>query len=437
MSKTKRIFFTIFHYLEYFFLGFLIGFVIGFYQWIFSYLQKLGFSLVKESYGLFILSLGVFILAIIGFSLHLKDPYFRGNGTTVALKIRYGLLNKAKSRESITYIFWSIIGSFFLLPLGSEGPSVVIGGKTGKLVNDIFHIDDKDNILMAAGCGFGAAFLSPLAGLAYMFEENLHKINIKLFLRGIVMMVPAFIVTSLINHHHLLSISNAEIISFNYYFVFIFLFMIDIIIALAFAKGLIFYVQMFGKYKNKKIIKYRGIIFFVLIFIMSIFLFKLMGSGSQIINNIYSYSGVFLLFGILLLRYLLTVLTGSGKVTGGLVVPLMALGAIGGMIICEISSLLFNLNQEFFPVIVLISMTSTFSYVTMTPLTSTLLAYSVLGYSFSNYLYPLQLIPVLLILNYGGYFLLKYLIKHQCIYPQMCHLIIDDHHNNDKVEKMK
>lgn len=82
-------------------------------------------------------------------------------------------------------------------------------------------------------------------------------------------------------------------------------------------------------------------------------------------------------------------------------------------------------------------MTSTFSYVTMTPLTSTLLAYSALGYSFSNYLYPLQLIPVLLILNYGGYFLLKYLLKHQCIYPQLCHLIIDDYHNNDKVEKMK
>ena len=419
--------------------GIFIGVIVGVYQLLLQYVVEFSTYMYTSSawYLLLLMFILVMLAAAINYLIISRHRGVEGSGIPVLEVGVEGLMDIDYKYDIPLLILNSSLSTFAGFPLGSEGPSVVIGGKTGKLVNDIFRVDDKDNILMAAGCGFGAAFLSPLAGLAYMFEENLHKINIKLFLRGIVMMVPAFIVTSLINHHHLLSISNAEIISFNYYFVFIFLFMIDIIIALAFVKGLIFCVQMFGKYKNKKIIKYRGVIFFVLIFIMSIFLFKLMGSGLQIINNIYSYSGVFLLFGILLLRYLLTVLTGSGKVTGGLVIPLMALGAIGGMIICEISSLLFNLNQEFFPVIVLISMTSTFSYVTMTPLTSTLLAYSALGYSFSNYLYPLQLIPVLLILNYGGYFLLKYLLKHQCIYPQMCHLIIDDYHSNDKVEKMK
>lgn len=327
MSKTKRIFFTIFHYLEYFFLGFLIGFVIGFYQWIFSYLQKLGFSLVKESYGLFILSLGIFILAIIGFSLYLKNPYFRGNGTTVALKIRYGLLNKAKSRESITYIFWSIIGSFFLLPLGSEGPSVFLGTS---LYGNITK-ERKDNSGLGGGAAFGAALNCPLGGAVYAFEEMKAPINLSNILKVILLCIGSSLIPILVFTEPLFEFDFFTALNYH-----------------SLAWLLLFFVLTFGAvysciclqntldyfFKNHQSKIFTGIKFFFPFFLYLILLFffpTALGKGMTDFSTLFGKDLLLLGLTYFVIRYLLNLFFHNGGVPGGMLTPTLVAGLYLGV----------------------------------------------------------------------------------------------------------
>ena len=152
--------------------GAIIGAVVGLYQLAISLMV----SISKFMYGHEMLVVVLIMVAIsIGLAfindLLLKfAPGIDGSGIP---NIELGIRGKKKidwKKEIVLMFVNSCVSTLAGFPLGSEGPSVVMGGKISKMTQDISKLEDKDSIAMACGTGFGCAFLSPLAGLCYIFE---------------------------------------------------------------------------------------------------------------------------------------------------------------------------------------------------------------------------------------------------------------------------
>ena len=350
-----------------------------------------------------------------------------------------GIRHKKKidwKKESVLMIVNSYISTFIGFPLGSEGPSVVISGKLAKMSNDITNFDNDDTIAMACGTGFGCAFLSPLAGLCYIFEESLHKFNPPLILRALLMIISAVFTTSLINHHHLLSVAQAVYPMFKDYYIFAILIIFNVAIGISFVKLIIFLKRIFSKYKDKLLVKYRGFILFAVVFILNYILLEYMGSGSKLISGIVSKDSILLVLGILALRFVVTTFSGSGKVTGGLVVPMMALGALTGQIACLVCNKLFGFDIQYFDVIILVSMCMLFGIITKTPITSIVLIFSAIGASTGDYLHALIIIPISAVSIFLAVYISKWL-RVDCLYEQMMEVTLESEKKliNERIEQ--
>ena len=281
----------------------------------------------------------------------------------------------------------SFASTFVGFPLGSEGPSVVIGGKIGKAYSDLFkREDDSEDIGIASGAGFGCAFLSPLAGLVYSFEESMHRVSWKLIIKGVIVSLSSFGVTFLINHHHLLEIETVVPTYGINNVAFIFVAVLSLVVGLCFKHFIVFLKDKFNQFDNIKVVKYRGYLLFALMFILNVFLYSYMGAGSNIISSLSEWNNIALVIGILVFRFVLTSLSGAGKVTGGLVVPIMCLGALVGRIAVLLCGSMFEFDMECSEFVMLFSMVTTFTVITKAPMTSIVLVLSALVYSSSSFI---------------------------------------------------
>ena len=407
--------------------GAIIGAVVGLYQLAISLMV----SISKFMYGNEMLVVVLVMVAIgIGLSfindLLLKfAPGIDGSGIP---NMELGIRGKKKIdwKKEIVFMFVnSCISTLAGFPLGSEGPSVVMGGKISKMTQDISKIEDNDSIAIACGTGFGCAFLSPAAGLCYIFEESLHKFNPSLLFRAILMMASAYFTSSLINHHQILSISDATMPNLNEYYVFFILMIVNAFVGMGFVKVIVWVKELFTIHKNNKIIKNRGFILFGLVILLNVFLLDFMGSGGSLIENIANYQIIWVVVLILLLRFIITCLCGSGKVTGGLVVPMMALGALTGQIVYLMCHQWFGLSSDVQPIIILVSTVMIFGVITKTPLTSIVLIYTTIASCTNDYLHSLIIIPIAAITIYGAHYISK-LFKVDCLYELFMEVSIHD-----------
>ncbi len=401
-------------------IGVLVGAFVGLYQLGMTYVVK-GSKYLYQSdqpWAIVLIIFAMCVLAVLNYVILKNTKGVAGSGIpNIEVCIHEKKPTDWKKELPLMFVN-SYASSFVGFPLGSEGPSVVIGGKTAQMVEDIGSNGEVDTVAMACGTGFGCAFLSPLAGLCYIFEECLDKFNIKFLLRGILMMGSAFAITSLINHHRLLEVEKVAMIPFANYYVFPLLIILNILVSIGFVKLLISIKDLFGKYKDKPLVKYFGFVLFPIILILNYLCLSWMGGGSSIIASVHQFPTIWLLLGVLILRLVITSLAGVGKVTGGLVIPMMTFGALTGQIICNICNTYFGMATDANGVIVLISMCMVFAIVTQTPITATALVYSALAHSSGNYLTVLEIIPMTAVAMFVAKYLSK-LIGAQDLYKMM------------------
>ena len=407
--------------------GIIIGLVVGLYQLAISLMVNISkFMYGNEMIVLVLVMVAIGIgLAFINDLLIKFAPGIDGSGIP---NIELGIRGKKKidwKKEIVLMFVNSCISTLAGFPLGSEGPSVVMGGKISKMTQDITKIEDNDSIAIACGTGFGCAFLSPLAGLCYIFEESLHKFNPSLLFRALLMMLSAYFTSSLINHHHILNVVNAEMPGIHEYYVFIILMIINAFVGIGFVKLIVWLKELFTVHKDNIIIKNRGFILFGLVIILNVFLLELMGSGSGLVENIAQYEIIWVVLLILLFRFVITCLSGAGKVTGGLVVPMMVLGALTGQLVFLACNQVFGLNSELQPIIVLVSMVMIFGVITKTPITSIALIYSTIGYCTGDYLHSLIIIPIAAVTIFGSFYISK-LFKVDCLYELFMEVSLRD-----------
>lgn len=367
--------------------GLLIGVVVGIYQFILPYVTK-GSEYMFNNHSWWMILLNIVIilmLSVLNFFIIKKASSVDSSGIiAINLALRHNEDISFK-KEIPLMIINSSISTYAQLPLGSEGPSITLAGKCAALINHLFKVKDDDNIKIAFGAGFGGAFISPLSGFFYSFEEELHKVNLELILRTFITLVGMGAVIILLNSHHSLSFDYINYLPINEMYVLFITSLLIVIVAPVFLFIINSFKKFFNKYEDNFFVKYRSFIFFIVMIIFGYTIIPYLGGGDKIIDNSLLYESVYLIILILVFRIILTSIMGNGKVTGGLIVPSLCFGALVGSFSSLIFEKYFSLDTSYRSFIILASMCLFFAFISEAPITAVTLFFSNVVYSNNSF----------------------------------------------------
>lgn len=298
--------------------------------------------------------LAALVLGVAMAYLHKRVPEIRGGGIPRSEGILRGLLPfKWKGT-----LIWTALGSFmsFLcgIPVGSEGPAVLIGTCVGEMSCGLskrkFAID-RYVMTGGAGAGFAVATGSPLSALLFSLEE-IHR----RFTPMLVMTVSVSVLSSTVVNRLLCSLAgmNPRLfeLSFNAGFALsdvVFLVILGIFIAVSvgiFDLSISLFKRFSKSIKRLAPDKARLIFLFGVVSLMGIFLPDAIYSGHHVIEEIlHEDKTVMYLALILVLRFALMLFVTDCGATGGIFIPTLAIGVLFSAIFSRLLPAL-GMSQE-------------------------------------------------------------------------------------------
>lgn len=240
--------------------------------------------------------------------------------------------------KHIFFVFFNSLMAFFSgFLLGSEAPSVMMGSSCGLIVSRVSKDEDMDLVKCAGSAGFAVAYMSPVAGLCHLIEENKKHLSFKLIVLGLPTIALSFGLAYLFQHYiyhfHSVYMAFDSFLPFNYYPLLLLIGFLSVVVAKMYFIGY----KMIAR--SKTIMRYMDIITFVIAIgymVLRRFYPFLVGSGSSLFEaGLIDYAW-YAIIGILLFRIVNTSLSFEASLSGGVVVPALAMGAV-------LSDLLVNL----------------------------------------------------------------------------------------------
>lgn len=375
--------------------------IIFLFQFIFSYIEEfVSMKFELTLLNIFLFSILIFIALLIEI-LILNYSKYKGNNI-FSLEESIKSNKKPEVFKNIVIAFVCCLLTFFVgLSLGSEGPCVFMAGL---LFYSFYRKDKKEDrvhILHIGGSvGFSLAFLNPLAGLSYYFEEFKEKINLLNLFRLIYTLSVSYILLVILKGSWTFSLFfNVNSFINPILLVFIPIFSILIYLCSFILRYVLIHLKKFSLSisANTKVVIYS----IVLISVISLKFFfnQGLGSGSNIINNISSFSTIDYILILLIVRLIFLLLSFNSNLAGGTLIPILSIGILIGKCMFLVVEPLneFSKNDEY--IFVLTIMLCFYGSYSKNFLTSSLLAFS-----FAN---PLYLFPMMIIVLPIPYFLSK------------------------------
>ena len=338
------------------FIGFIVGIVIFFYKYLWEILSEksiLYYEYLKEH--LWLISLSILIIIIFAFiqTIIIKHvPESKGGGIPTSEGIVRGSLNCNPLLTMISTIFLSFISLFVGVPLGNEGPSVIVGTTLSSAFSKILPEKSRayKKYIMTGGSStaFAVATGAPIAGMLFALEEIHRK-----FSPMILMVAMSAVICGTITAYELSELFNVSYRMFEFFevetipldkiFIFIIVGLIVGIIAFLFSK-LIAFLKYLLETKTKKInIYYKILTAFLLSFTLGLVLIDSIGGGHILIENLLFKNNykLYLLIILFLIKFIMISFSNSSGVTGGMFIPILTIGALIGAILAK----LFNMEE--------------------------------------------------------------------------------------------
>jgi CIC family chloride channel protein len=319
-------------------------------------------------------------LAIAAFLMAKYMPACFGSGvprTKILLAVNHGVIH---IKEWVTKIFTTVFTLAAGVPLGSEGPTIFISSGVGSSLGRWFKLPEKMvKSLVYAGCsaGIAAAFNTPIAAVIFTMEEVIGTSNSKAF--------GPILISSLIA-----SITAATLIGQNSIFTPVHyslnnVYELFFYVALGVLAGFVgpFFIKIIIRVKHyaRKVFKQQRIfpiiISFAILIIFSQYDSRVIGNGLSIINqllqgNIGQYEALIIL---LLLKFIVCAFCYGTEMSGGILMPVLFIGAALGAVFGNISTTLLDLQPIEIGAYALVGMGAFFASVIKTPFTSIILVF--------------------------------------------------------------
>lgn len=299
--------------------------------------------------------LGLALAAIALCKILAAEPLTSGSGIPQLKGELAGDLSMNWLRVLLLKFVGAVIAIGCGLSLGREGPSVQLGGCVGKGVSSLEHrprVEQGFLLMAGAGAGLAAAFNAPLAGVIFCLEEMNRRFSPTVLMGTIAASVTAtvtsriFFGASPVFHIPPLPVFS-PVPSLNLLWEYILFALLGVFtgcLAKHFTPALTASLDWYGK--NIAFI-WRPIVPLTLAGILLFVFPEILGGGAPLVDRLAAENfaavtprWLFMLGGLFLAKFLFTVICFGSGVPGGIFLPMLVLGAVGGAFFTAAAALL-------------------------------------------------------------------------------------------------
>ncbi|HBD06048.1 MAG TPA: hypothetical protein DCY93_01390 [Firmicutes bacterium] len=403
-------------------IGILVGVVVWGYNFCAEHITEFTAEIyTKVYYKMYFLPLvlvGMGALAVIMALLLKFIPELVGSGIPYTEGVMRGELKYKKIKMFFGTIAYSLLTFFSGLPLGSEGPSVQLGGLVGDIVNageEKIRWRAKAwrrlSITSGASAGLAVAFNAPLTGLIFALEEGHKRFSPTILLSTASAVIFSILTSRCLNYwtglrtdftFYIFDVGEIATLPYSSIWMLLLLGIIVGLTAALFSVFLSYTRRFYDRFKIKRI--YRLLIAYVLVGLCGVLVVGivsytneensagfLLGGGARLvkkmlsnfsIDNSFSWSTIFVL---LILKMILISLSSNSGSTGGLFIPMLVVGAlIGGL--CSHMFINMGMDSKYAAMIVAIAMSAMMASIVRAPLTGIILVCEITGQFLNGFL---------------------------------------------------
>lgn len=332
----------------------------------------------------------IFFAKFLSFAMEF-DKQVGGSGVPQIKKIIQGKTEMLKPLRLLILKFFSVLFAISAgMSLGRAGVSVQFGACVGKIFSE-------DKIILAAGAsaGFSAIFSAPLAGVIFCIEELQKKFTAETLVATTAASISAAAVAEILFGVRPIFETITAVQATNplkHFFYFIMLAIFIGILGAIFTKSLLITLKIYERLQIK--LFYKILIPLILIFPLGKFFPEILGCGNVLVDDLLSEKFLFATILIFFAgKFLFTLICFGTNAPGGIFLPLLTVGALGGNIFAEIGIKLNLFTAELTTLFIIFGMAAMFAAVVKSPITGSILILELTG-QFS-YLLPLILVSVI------------------------------------------
>lgn len=281
--------------------------------------------------------------------------------------------------------------------LGREGPSIQLGATIGQGFAQFKH-DDQVNrrvsIASGAAAGLSAAFNAPIASTLFILEEVYHNFSPLVWLSALVSALTAnFVSLNFFGLTPVLHIAYSRSLPLNQYGHLIVLGLLLGLLGQLYQITLLHLPMWFGQLKRIRPAWYP-VIPFVLVIIIGWFWPNTLGGGNGLIIQIAQHNpSVAVLCGLLVLRFIFSMVSYGSMLPGGIFLPILTIGAVIGGLYGQVMVSWGWLDASLVSNFIIYAMAGYFAGIGKAPFTAILLITEMVGSL--GHLMPLAVVSII------------------------------------------
>ncbi len=329
--------------------------------------------------------------------LYHREPNLRGGGIPTSIGILRGQQSFRWLLTLVGTFGLSLLSFFIGVPLGNEGPSVQIGTALGRGCASVSKRGAAwDRYAMTGGAcaGFAVATGAPMSGVLFAVEEAHRRVSPTIFISACSSVLSAGLVSAAFSP--LLGVSVTLFPAMSMPTLSVRQAWLPLAIGVAvglFAVVFLRYYQALSRLFSCTLKRVSSVwkIWFVLCVtvLVGLVTFSGVSTGHELMLSLFDGGTVWWLLVILLVvRTTLTLCANINHLTGGIFLPLMAIGALASAILGEGVALLPSLGEAYYPVVLMLGITACIAGMMRMPLTAIVFAVEALS-GYQNVLYVL------------------------------------------------
>lgn len=383
---------------------------------LYKFIAKYVIEFSQDAYGFLrsnlhfipLVLLAFFLISLLFANIYKKQPRVRGGGIPSSIALLRGIVTFEWLRSLVGVFFMSMTSFLIGVPLGNEGPSVLMGTAVGKgsvsVLAKKHPVWSKYSMTGGACAGFAVATGAPISGILFAIEEAHQRISPMILIVASVAVLFAQIISETLCP--LLGLSTSLFPDLSITTLAIKDIWIPLVVGVAiglFAVLFLKYYQIISKFfteKLKNVKDYLKIfVVFILTLIFGLISFSFVSTGHETFSLLLERkTAIYGLVILLLVRMSLTLFANTNKLTGGVFLPIIALGAILASILGTSMETVLGLSSDYYTTIIVIGVASCISAMMKMPLTAIVFSLEVFGCTF-NVLYIIVAVIVSYIIS--------------------------------------
>ena len=375
--------------------GILVGLIVGVIVGSFRFLIEKGFHIVQGFYqdqenlirNLVIIFLLYLFISWLSAKLTRSEKDIKGSGIPQV---------EAELKGLMSLNWWSVLWKKYILGilaiasglmLGREGPSIQLGAVGGKGIAKWLKsspVEERSLIASGAAAGLAAAFNAPIAGLLFVVEEVYHHFSRFFWVSTLAASLVANFVSLLIfGLTPVLDMpDNIPLMSLSQYWIYLLMGIFLGLSGFIYEKAVLNVGKVYDWIGRRIHLDkaYYPLLAFILIIPIGIYLPQILGGGNQLILSLTEQSFTFqALLAYFVIRFIWSMISYGSGLPGGIFLPILALGSLLGAIIGTICLQFGLINQEQFPIFIILGMSGYFGAISKAPLTAMILVTEMVG----------------------------------------------------------